>query len=71
MNRNELLTVNRQHRATDNSGKWPINGRFNVAERAIRQARKFRAAYGAMGAIEYNELLDELEAKIVNDPRNW
>lgn len=33
--------LNAIYRAADESHKWPICGRFNATERAIRQCRKF------------------------------
>lgn len=67
----ELRAINREFRAKDDSYKWPIRGRFSVAERAIRQAGRYRADYGAMTVEEYRALLETLESQIVNDPRNW
>ena len=71
MKLSELIAVNRQHRQRDDSDKWPVSGRFNVTERAIRQARQFRQEYGEISADEYTRLLDTLESSIVNDERNW
>lgn len=71
MNRKDMIEINNAHRANDDSGKWPIDGRFSVVERAIRQARKFIQDYGTISTEEYDALLDQLESTIVNDPRNW
>lgn len=59
-----IRQINKEFRAKDDSHLWPILGKFNATERAIRQARKFDTD-------EYEELLDELISKIVNDERNW
>ena len=71
MTRQQLIEINREFRRKDESAKWPIRGRFNVTERAIRQARRFRQDYGDLHADEYSALLDQLISTIVNDPRNF
>jgi len=53
--------INRAFRAIDESQKWPIRGRFNATERAIRQARSYDSA-----GLEYVYLLDGLISEIVN-----
>ena len=71
MTRQQLIEINREFRRKDESAKWPIRGRFNATERAIRQARRFRQDYGDLHADEYSALLDQLISTIVNDPRNF
>lgn len=68
----ELIEVNRLYREKDDSHLWPIKGRFNVTERAIRKARWFRSEAGECSSrIEYEYLLDGIISEIVNDERNW
>ena len=37
-----ISEINAAFRAVDDSSKWPICGRFNATERAIRRLRKYR-----------------------------
>lgn len=67
----EVRMVNKQIRADDESHLFPIRGKFNVAERAIRQARKERKTNECYDDIAYLALLDSKISKIVNDERNW
>lgn len=70
----DIRAVNRAHRAVDKveRHKWPIRGRFSVAERAIRQARYMRREGVEVDSmLDYDALLCELESIIVNDSRNW
>jgi len=63
-----IKAINKRYRAQDDSHKWPINGRFNATDRAIRQARKFQEDTGqALYGLEYCYLLEELMSKIVNE----
>jgi hypothetical protein len=58
-----IRAINKILKSQDESHLWPINGRFNVTNRAIRQAQKFDCpVYG----IEYCLLLDNLISNIVN-----
>ena len=69
--RAEVRSVNKVFREKDESHLWPICGRFSVAERAIRQARKLAGHNGAFGsAYEYQAVLEGLASGIVNDPKN-
>ena len=36
----QIRYINKAFRQGDESHKWPINGRFNATERAIRRTRK-------------------------------
>lgn len=64
--------INRAYRAQDESHKWPIRGRFDVTERAIRRTRR---NFGLCGypceGLEYALALDAEMSRIVNDERNW
>lgn len=44
--RNVLITLNNALRENDESHLWPINGKFNVTERAIRRQSKIFNEYG-------------------------
>jgi hypothetical protein len=63
----QLRAINKLYRLQDSSNLWPINGRFNATERAIRKARKFDCK---VYDLEYACLLDSLISSIVNDPKN-
>ena len=62
-----ITAINKLYRAQDESNLWPISGRFNCTERAIRQARKYQAASGAVYGYEYSMLIDQLISDIVNN----
>jgi hypothetical protein len=63
--------INRLYRRQDDSNKWPINGKFDVTERAIRKANKFERAGGALSNYEYCLFLENEQSNIVNNERNW
>jgi len=65
-----IRAINKMFRDQDDSHLWPINGRFNVTERAIRQAREFKRHTGPSYGLEYAYTLEQLTSQIVNDPRN-
>jgi len=65
-----IRAINRIYRDQDKSHLWPISGRFNATERAIRKAREFQRSSGAVYGLEYCYLLDHLISEIVNDARN-
>ena len=68
----ERRKINSVYRAFDDSHLWPTNGRFNVTERAIRQARQWQRDSGvSLTGIEYCLFLEDLMSHIVNDERNW
>lgn len=66
-----IRAINKLYRAQDNSYLWPINNRFNVTERAIRQSRKFQQMSDAIYGLEYCYHLETLISQIINDERNW
>jgi hypothetical protein len=62
----QIRVINRLFRRQDDSDKWPIRGRFNVTERAIRRVR------GTCDNPEsYARALEREMSIIVNDERNW
>ena len=58
-----IRAINKLFRAQDDSHLWPINGRFNATERAIRRLRKFD--YPVYG-LEYCLGLEHEISTIVN-----
>jgi len=66
-----IKAINKIFRKQDESHLIPISNRFNVTERAIRQARKFQRESSAVYGLEYCYLLDTLISNIVNNERNW
>jgi len=71
MTRAELIAINHQFRAIDESHLWPIRGRFNATERAIRHMLTLRRDGGELSAEEYTAGLDAEISRIVNDEQNW
>jgi len=61
-----IACINRLYREQDESHLYPINGKFNVTERAIRQASDIRRQTEATAGIEYCYMLDSLITEIVN-----
>ena len=58
-----IRAINALYRAQDESSLWPVNGRFNVTERAIRSVRLLgMALYG----LEYCYCLESEISQIVN-----
>lgn len=68
----DVRKVNRRLRKIDNSNLWPIRGRFNVTERAIRRVRQLRRdGLGIDSRVEYHQVVENEIGQIVNDERNW
>lgn len=67
INEMSIREINRHFRNIDDSDKWPICGKFNVTERAIRKVRK----QGLNGGLEYYLALEAEIGRIVNDEKNW
>ena len=62
--------INNYFRSIDDSHLYPICGKFNATERAIRRLRKFRHDGGyCNGGLEYYLSLEREISDIVNDPR--
>jgi hypothetical protein len=66
---NEVRETNARFRAQDESHLFPIRGRFNVTERAIRRLRKLQVE--GLVIDNYAAALDAEISRIVNDERNW
>ena len=63
--------INAYFRSIDDSRLWPICGRFNATERAIRRVRKFQAASGIPSeGQEYILALEAEISRIVNNQYN-
>jgi hypothetical protein len=61
-----ITYINRAYRCQDESHLYPINGRFDATERAIRKARQFQKEAGPVYGLEYSLLIDSLLGEIVN-----
>ena len=61
-----IAFINNAYRIQDESHLYPVNGRFDATERAIRKARKFQREAGPVYGLEYSLLLDGLLSEIVN-----
>lgn len=59
--------INKHFRTTDESNLWPICGKFNATERAIRRVRRFQAQTGTpIEGLEYWLVLESELYNIVN-----
>ena len=59
--------INRAFRAADESHLWPVNGRFDATERAIRNVRRFmRDAGVGLSDLEYAHPIDADLTRIIN-----
>ena len=67
INKMNIREINRHFRRIDESENFPICGKFNVTERAIRKVRK----QGLNGGLEYYLALEAEIGRIVNDEKNW
>lgn len=65
INYNEMSKreINAHFRLEDDSDKWPICGKFNVTERAIRRVRK---NFPGLEGLEYALTLENEISHIVN-----
>jgi len=66
-----IRQINKYFRSIDESNKFPIRGKFNVTERAIRRVRKIKGELGVSGGLSYYLTLENEISNIVNDSRNW
>ena len=58
--------IRKKFRAQDESHLWPVCGRFNVTERAIRKVREQERTNGSLSEEEYELALDRMISLIVN-----
>lgn len=60
--------INRAFRAADESHLWPVRGRFNATERAIRRVQHFMREGGYdLTGLEYALALDAELSRVVNE----
>lgn len=60
--------INRAFRAADESHLWPINGRFDATERAIRRVQRYMRETGEdLTGLAYALLLDDELSRVVNE----
>ena len=65
-----IRQINAYFRRNDESHLWPVLGRFNVTERAIRRIRRLRRmGMEVNSGYEYYLTLEREISEIVNDPR--
>lgn len=62
-----IRQINKHFREADDSDKWPICGKFNATERAIRRLRKLRKDVEIHEGLEYYLALDNEISNIVNN----
>jgi hypothetical protein len=72
INEMSIREINRYFRNEDESDKWPICGKFNVTERAIRRVREYRRRGMEINeGLEYYLALESEISNIVNNEKNW
>jgi hypothetical protein len=72
INEMSIREINRYFRNEDESDKWPICGKFNVTERAIRKLRELRRkGMDINEGLEYYLALESEISDIVNNEKNW
>ena len=72
INEMSIREINKHFRNEDESDKFPICGKFNVTERAIRKIREYRRQGMEINdGLEYYLALEDEIGRIVNDERNW
>jgi hypothetical protein len=59
-----IRIINRLFRARDDSDAWPVSGKFNATERAIRRLRRLQVVDG--DGLEYALCLHGEIGRIVN-----
>ena len=65
--RNNTRTINNLFRDQDESHLYPINGRFNATERAIKRVRRFNQLSGNINeGLEYALAIESVISNIVN-----
>lgn len=61
-----IAMINRLFARQDKSHLWPINGRFDATQRAIRRLRRLRTEVTIYPGLEYALALDEEISRVVN-----
>ena len=63
-----IAQINKLFRRVDDSRLWPVCGRFNATERAIRRLRRYRRAGLELSpGLEYYDALEREISEIVNN----
>ena len=72
INEMSIRQINAYFRKEDDSHLFPIRGKFNATERAIRKLRKLRReGLEIREGLEYYLALENTITEIVNDRKNW
>ena len=72
INEMSIRQINKMFRENDESKLFPICGKFNVTERAIRRIRKRRRDGLCVNpGYEYYLTLENEISEIVNDEKKW
>ena len=58
--------MNKLFREQDESHLWPVSGKFNVTDRAIRRAGILERSNGMLSPLEYAYFLESESSNIVN-----
>lgn len=61
-----IRAINALYRAQDDSHLWPINGRFNATNRALRRVGELRREQGGIYGLEYCYAIEAEISTIVN-----
>jgi hypothetical protein len=61
-----IAMINRLFARQDESHLWPINGRFDATQRAIRRLRRMRTEVEINPGLEYALALDAEISRVVN-----
>lgn len=64
-----MRAIHKYLRAHDASFQWPIRGRFNATDRAIRRLANPEAYYGKREGYKYFAALDQEIRTIVNNTK--
>lgn len=64
-----IRQINKFYRSTDTSELWPVKGKFNATERAIRKVRKMQQHDNMVG-LEYAMALEQVLCDIINNPKH-
>ena len=61
-----IRAINKLYREQDESHLYPVNGKFNATERAIRRVRRLAQANGPLYGLEYAYCIESVLSNIVN-----
>ena len=64
-----IRAINKMFRLQDTSNLWPVSGKFNATNRAIRRAQKWQRESGvSLQGLEYCYFISSEISSIVNNP---